>query len=320
MPSSYIAQKQDCPSKLDSWLKHKLKLPYSLIQKLIRKKSIKVNGKVAKTSLILAADDEVKIYANISEFNDFQQNPSKKAIPAKIIELIKKSIIYQDKQIIIINKPSGIAVQGGSGIKYSIDDALALLADADEKLRLTHRIDKDTTGILVLAREKESAKIIADGFKNKLITKTYVALLEGKPKNSSGTVKIKIAKELSGKIEKVIENDAGQDSITEYKLIDHTNGKFSLVIFTPITGRTHQIRVVAKHLGCPIVGDRKYGSKIVNNGLTAKMHLHAYKIDLSKLNLASNSLHKSKIHNIFTAKLPDHFGESLKFLGMNLVK
>ena len=221
-------------------------------------------------------------------------------------DLFKKSLLYEDELILILNKPYGIPVQGGTKINFSIDDILTQLSSDKKTFRLTHRLDKNTTGILIIAKSKEAAKNITKLFKEDNIKKTYLAIVIGEPKGLKGVIKSSIAKVNLNGIEKmkVVESNE-KKAITYYKILETKKG-LSLIEVLPKTGRTHQIRVHLLSKNCPILGDKKYSiSNIKENkyyNLNYKMHLHAKSI--------SFELNKKKY--AFEAALPDHFVETLK--------
>ena len=284
-------------TRLTTWLKSNLHINYELIQKLIRKSNIKVNSKKTSKDYKLSNGDVITIYANINK----QFLATRKVNPklySQLLEQIKNAIIFKDKNIIAINKPYGVATQGGSKIKISVDNILDdLKFESKIRPRLIHRLDKYTTGLLILARTKQIATLLADYFKNNRIEKKYLAVVIGKPQNKFGIVNSKIAK---------LGSEDLKEAITNYKVIaSNTTAKISLIEFKPITGRTHQIRIhAAKNLQCPIVGDIKYGSNIsIIPDLDKKMHLHSSEV---------------KIKNIFDknyslkATLPTHIQLSIK--------
>ena len=202
-----------------------------------------------------------------------------------------KSIIFQNDDYLILNKWEGIATQGGSKINLSIDH---IIKNINLNYRLVHRLDKETTGLLLIAKNLKYAKYFSTLFKQKNIRKYYLALCEGVPKHDKSEVNLNI-KNKKLKTEK---------SLTKYKLLNKKNG-ISQLLYNPKTGKTHQLRIVSKNLGCPIVGDNKY------NGLSkfrnAKLMLHAYALKFSIEN---------KLFEYFV-DLPDHF---LNFINKNNLK
>ena len=250
--------------RLDKYLKIKFSaLTQSFIEKNIRKKNILVNNSRTSAKYIIKENDLVKI---LNFHSDLYKNKItfKKniLIPRKTSELFKKSIIYQDQNFMILNKWSTIATQGGSKINISIDD---IIKSISPDYRLVHRLDKDTSGLLIIAKNLNSAKIFGKLFKSSLIEKTYIALCEGTPKQKESNVLLDI-KNKEDKIE---------HTKTHYKILDVQNN-ISLIQYKPLTGKTHQLRIVSKNLGCSIIGDNKYnGYSKFNN---EELKLNAYNL------------------------------------------
>lgn len=302
-------------SRLDRFLKdHYNELTHSLIEKNIRKKLIKVSNKVTKSNYILKEGDIVNIYQkfidNISK--EGKENSGNDYIDHKFLQLIKGAIIYEDDNILAFNKPSGIAVQGGTNIKHSIDHALKYLnLRKKDELKLVHRIDKDTSGLLLVARNKIIARQLAQQFNHKTIKKVYWAVVHGKPKYNEDVINRPLLKKSFGNnIDKIIEDPYGDEAITCYKLIDF-NQEFSLLELIPITGRTHQLRVHCKLIGCPILGDNKYGKEINQNikNIEKKLHLHAKQIYINNL-ISDKEL-------VLQAPLPEYVKNTIELLGFN---
>ena len=288
--------------RLNRWfLKYYPSLPLGRLQKLLRTKQIKVDGKKAETSLKLLEGQEIRI----PPMDDTLTEEKTNSISKKDLEFIRSLVIYKDKNIIVLNKPSGIAVQGGTKIEKHIDAMLeGLMFESTEIPKLVHRIDKDTSGLLVLARDRKNAEVLTKAFKDHNLQKIYMAIVRGCPKKSSGQINAPLEK--IG--EKSVVTDAGKKAITNYEIKDSLGDKFALLELEPLTGRTHQIRAHLDYIGAPIVGDSKYfGSKRERfNDISDKLYLHAYKIDLS--NIYKNLKLK--------ADLPNHFIEALKVLGL----
>lgn len=295
---------EDDGIRLNRWfLKYYPNLPLARLQKLLRTKQIKVDGKKAESALKLASGQELRI----PPMDDKPAEKSNQAVSRKDEELIKSLVIYKDENIIVLNKPSGLAVQGGTNTLHHVDGMLeALKFEKEEAPKLVHRIDKETSGILVLARDRKNAEVLTRAFKDRDLDKTYLALVRGCPKKLSGEVKANLLK--VG--EKMKVDNEGKKALTEYRVVDMVGNKFALVEAKPMTGRTHQIRAHLEYLGTPIVGDDKYfGAKRERIGvLKDKLYLHAYKIDLS-------SIYKNLR---ITAKLPDYFAEALTTLGLEI--
>ena len=290
--------------RLNRWfLKYYPGLSLGRFQKLVRTKQIKVNGAKAEANTRLEAGFEVRVPPLDNEKKE-QVHIGVSQSDAKFIESL---VIYKDEKIIVINKPSGLAVQGGTNTERHVDGMLeALKFGMEEKPKLVHRIDKDTSGILVLARDRKMADILTKAFREHTLQKTYLALVRGMCDKEFGEIKAPLEK-IDGRVQVI---DSGKSAVTEYEILDNVGDKFALVSASPLTGRTHQIRAHMEYMGMPILGDDKYFGKerSKNDLFSKKLHLHAYKIDLS-------SVYGKK--KVVKAKLPDYFKESIKVLGLN---
>jgi len=314
-------KESDDGMRLNRWfLKYYPDLPLSRLNKLLRTKQIKVDGKKAEAAFKLLGGQEARV-PPMEETADPARIPRRQVakeflpplkrgggISEKDVEFIQKMVIYKDDNIIVLNKPSGIAVQGGTKTERHIDGMLeGLRFGNEESPKLVHRIDKDTSGILVLARNRKYAEILTRAFRERDLPKTYLALVSGVPSRPNG--EIKAALEKVG--EKSIAVDGGKKAVTIYKVLESAGESFALIEAKPLTGRTHQIRAHLELLGTPIVGDDKYfgaGRKRFNL-LADKLHLHAYKIDLSEV--VGKRLE-------ITAPLPGFFAKDLESLGFKI--
>jgi 23S rRNA pseudouridine955/2504/2580 synthase len=296
---------EDDGMRLNRWfLKYYPALSLGRFQKLLRTKQIKVDNQRAEAGLKLSAGQEIRVPPLEAE----KATPQHTGISSKDSQFIQSMVIYKDDNIIVLNKPSGLAVQGGTNTTRHIDGLLeALTFDKPEKPKLVHRIDKDTSGILVLARNRLWADKLTKAFREHALQKTYLALVAPTPKQENGDIKVPLEK--IG--EKVFVTDNGKPAHTHYETIDSVGNKFALLAAEPLTGRTHQIRAHLEYIGSPIVGDDKYflGDKRAKYELlTDKLHLHAYKIDLS-------SLYNKKC--LIKAPLPETFKQDLEQIGIH---
>lgn len=288
--------------RLDKLLCEKFDISFALAQKLIREKKIKVNGAKAEYSYRVAILDQVEIFSNLAI--RFNQQSKKPAISLNKLEQFSKKIfenpLFEDENLIAIDKPSGIACQGGTGIEICIDDILKT-----KKYQLLHRLDKDTSGVLLIAKNNATAEKITEAFRNKTIDKTYLALTYGVFKKESGTINIPLLKKNFGKNDKIMPDFTdGKTAITNYQVLK-TFEDFTLLKLMPITGRTHQLRVHCKEIGYPIINDVKYGGiKVMRKELSKRLCLHSYQI---KINSYSPPL-------VITTKLPDFLTKFNKFI------
>jgi len=233
--------------RLDKYLKRKFSgLKQSFIEKNLRKKNILVNNKITKSNYIIKIDDQVKI-KNFSEevYPNFEKVKSKININKSLKQNFRNSVLYENENFLVLDKWSGIATQGGTNISMSID---TIIKNISMQYNLVHRLDKETTGLLIIAKNLKYTKIFGQIFKSQKLKKTYLALCDGKPKLKESYVDLLINSKDKVKTIK---------TKTYYKVLLY-NQKISLIKFEPKTGKKHQLRIVAKNLGCPIIGDLKY--------------------------------------------------------------
>ena len=279
----------DVETRIDRWLKRNLSLvTQSFIEKNLRKGFIKVNNYKVKSSYKVKINDIISIY-NFSnkKFSKKKIKKINKSIPQEIIKKYYKSIIFENNNFIVLNKWDGIATQGGSKINYSINDIIKSISNY---YNLVHRLDIETSGLLIISKNLKTTKLLGLLFREKKIEKKYIAICQGIPKNKNSIIKKKIT----------IQSNKQKISLTKtaYQVL-FKNKKLSIILFTPFTGKKHQLRIVAKKIGCPIIGDRKYNPDFKNN--IEKLKLNAFSI---------NFLFEDKKFK-FYSKLPVHFNEFL---------
>lgn len=278
--------------RLDRYIRRKYgQVPQSLIEKAVRNKDILVNGRKAKTSDRVSNDDVIFIHPNIGKLFDNISNTNKYtkkiAISKKYVDAFKNIIIYEDESLLVVNKPSGMAVQLGSKINVALD---IIARTYNPELRLVHRIDKDTSGLTIFAKNPEVAHYMLEQFKTKSLKKTYVALLSKKVNFKNITIRERLLKD---KDKVIIDPVNGKDAITQFSFIKNISG-MSLVYAKPLTGRTHQIRVHLAAINAPILGDKKYGGK-----QNKHLYLHAYTVTLKQYTTGKTIS--------ITAPLPEYF-------------
>ncbi len=283
-------------TRLDKWFKKKVKLlPQSLIERTLRKGKILVNGKKVKSSYKMQINDEIKIYSDIDNDSKiikkkFSYLPSKKDY-----EMIVNNILYENDHYFVLNKPYNLAVQSGTKTGKNIYDILKNYPETNySKPHLVHRLDAETTGILIISKTYKSAKFFSESFKNQTINKSYLAIVEGVLNNKNGVLR----NELS-----YIENNKEKKhlSITNYKVISENNS-FSLLLLHPETGRKHQLRRQLSIIHHPILGEKKYTNKNLNKTKELHLMLHAYKVHF-------HINGKNVMHN---AEIPIYFQEFCK--------
>lgn len=275
---SLIVSDEYANLRIDKFLCKKFDISFAYCQKLIREKKVQINHTKIDIRTKISTQDIVEIYSQLNLRNNTipfkkKQNYSK---IEKLHDKFWQSKIFEDDNLIIINKPSGLASQGGTSVEYSVDDFVK-----KNKYHLVHRIDKDTSGILLIAKNKICADFLLKSFKEKTIVKTYIALVVGHVKNSKGTINMPLLKKKLGKNEKVqVDIEFGKEAITNYKVVKHHENYTELEL-NPITGRTHQIRVHCKEIGHPILNDFKYGKlKADFKKIFPRLCLHAFKVEI----------------------------------------
>jgi 23S rRNA pseudouridine955/2504/2580 synthase len=270
--------------RLDRWFRrHFPGVPQSAIQKLCRTGQLRVDGKRAEAATRLVSGQAVRI-------PPLPAAPAAKLVahanPAATRE-IEAMILYQDDHLIVLNKPYGLAVQGGPGISRHVDGMLeGLRTEGGERPRLVHRLDRDTTGLLLIARSPGAAAKLAASFRGRDMDKTYWAVVAGRPVPVEGEIDLPLKRIGGDRGERTApaerdDEDAAR-AITEYRTLDHAARKLAWLELKPHTGRTHQLRVHCVAIRAPILGDVKYARPDQNNafaatvaGLSEKMHLHA---------------------------------------------
>lgn len=264
--------------RIDNYLRTLLKgVPKSLIYRIVRKGEIRVNKKRVKPEYKLQANDQLRIPPiRIAEPN---AAPSTKLDKVASLE---SHILYEDELFIILNKPSGMAVHGGSGLSFGVIEALRALRPSERFLELVHRLDRDTSGCLVIAKKRSALKNLHEQLRDRKIDKRYQALVAGHWPPDRYKVKAPLLKNTLKSGERLVSvNEEGKPSETRFRILQQFT-QATLVEASPITGRTHQIRVHCLHAGHPIACDDKYGDSEFDHDMQGKglkrLFLHAYSI------------------------------------------
>ena len=322
---------EDEDQRLDRWLKRMFSdLNQIQIEKMCRKGELRIDGGRVKPSNRLEKGQKVRIPPlNVSKAKVLKVETN---ISISDRSMIWSSVIYKDDYIFVLNKPPGIAVQGGSRQKQTNIDFLleVLREDGFEKPRLVHRLDKDTSGVLLIARTRKVAEVLSKSFKLKSVRKIYWALVAGSPPNLVGSIRYGLLKQKIGRgSEKIIcihpdeflKNKDVKKALTDYVVIEKITQRATWVGLSPITGRTHQLRAHMAEIGCPIIGDGKYGTRAQTNEgagwgaqiggiISRKLHLHARSLSF---------LHPITQAYIFIeADLPLHMKKSWETFNWNI--
>lgn len=309
---TFTVEGSDDGARLDRWIRrHHPQITQGKLQQGLRKGWIKLDGKKTKSDARLEAGVTVSIAPVLLALESAAPQKKAQKLTEKQIQETRAMVIYEDEHCLVLNKPAGLAVQGGSGITDSVDARLdALKGRSGERPRLVHRLDKDTSGALLLAKTGKDATFLTKAFAGKEVKKIYLALAVGLPDPRTGKIDLPLSKQGGEGAEKMgADEEDGKRAITLYHVADHALNRLCLVELAPVTGRTHQLRAHMAAIGHPILGDGKYGGKdafIPSMELGRRLHLHAWRIMLPSLGLD------------VTSPLPEHIRASFKELGFDV--
>jgi len=252
-------------------------VPRSRIFRLIRRGEVRVNGRRASPEQRLTAGDSVRLPPVREAAPD-----APRRVPAGLIQIIEHAIIHEDERLLVLDKPGGVAVHGGSGLSFGVIEALRA-SRPQQTLELAHRLDRDTSGVLLIAKRSSALRALHALLRDGAVQKSYLALLAGRWNLGHKRIDAPLRTDLRVGGERTVKVDAhGKNALTEFKLIEHYGARASLIEAIIHTGRTHQIRVHAAYCGHPVAGDAKYGDEGFNEamvpmGLT-RMFLHAHSL------------------------------------------
>ncbi|MBA5777942.1 RluA family pseudouridine synthase [Stappia sp. F7233] len=307
--------------RLDRWFKsHYPDLGFGHLQKLLRTGQVRVDGKRVDAATRVAPGQSVRIPplqtdAKVEAQDKANAKPRSRKLDADDRRAVEAMILYEDREVMVLNKPAGLAVQGGSGLSRHLDGMLEAFRDEKgNKPRLVHRLDRETSGILLLAKTRRAAQELSKSFRARQTRKIYWALVAGVPRPRQGRVSTYLARDEGMERMRIARHgeDDAQHSVSLYSVVDQAGPKVSWVSLRPITGRTHQLRAHAAHIGHPIVGDPKYFNVEnweVPGGVQNKLHLHARRIVIP---------HPAGNGSIdVSAPLPPHMQQSWNLLGFD---
>lgn len=308
---------EDGELRLDRWFKrHFPALGHGRLEKLLRTGQVRVDGARVKAGHRLAPGQRIRVPPIGPAPAAAKRRPPPKPLPVSDADAwaLRKSVLYMDDDVLAINKPAGLAVQGGTGTRRHLDGMLdALKLGARERPRLVHRLDRDTSGVLVLARNVNAAAWLGREFQGRNVRKLYWALVVGRPPRDEGQVEMALAKRPTrGGGERVAADDDGKPAVTRYKVIEALGPRAAWLALMPLTGRTHQIRAHCAAIGTPIVGDGKFGGArafMQGEGIGRQMHLHARAIELPM---------PGGTRRRITAPLPEHMAETWRLFGFDV--
>lgn len=297
--------------RLDRWFKRHLpQVGFATVSRWARTGQIRVDGKRADVADRLGTGQVVRVPPG----GDTPENQPKtrKPLTEDQIAQAEAMVISKDRAAIVLNKPPGLATQGGSGTFQHVDGLLDAYADEGPRPRLVHRLDKDTSGVLLIARTPGSAAYFSKRFSGRSARKIYWALVIGVPDIDDGMIDLPLSKQPGSGGEKMMvdKSGEGQAARSRYRVIDRAGNRAAWVELQPMTGRTHQLRVHMAAIGHPIVGDGKYGGPdaFLSGSISRKMHLHARRLIID---------HPDGDLIDVRADLPEHFATSLEQLGFD---
>ncbi|MBY5410297.1 RluA family pseudouridine synthase [Rhizobium leguminosarum] len=306
--------------RLDRWFKvHFPGLGFGPLQKLLRSGQVRVDGGRVKSDARVQPGQTVRV-PPLDVDAKLKSGPiaGKDLKHSTDFELLSRMVLHEDEKVIVLNKPPGLAVQGGSGVARHIDQMLeAWTSPKGEKPRLVHRLDRDTSGVLVIARTRGAAQKLTTAFRERDTKKTYWALVKGVPRKHEDKISTWLVKEptIDGDRMRIAKHgeDGADHAVSFYRVLETAAQNLAWLEMEPYTGRTHQLRVHALHIGHPIIGDPKYFDEDPNwdfpGGVQKKLHLHARRIDIP---------HPSGGRLRVTAPLPSHMVQTWNLLGLDL--
>lgn len=322
----------EAEQRLDRWFRRRWPhVSQGRVEKMCRKGEIRVGGARVRASTRVAPGDVVRIPPLPDPAETSTDQASSSAMDQDILAeanaLANERVIYRDQHLLVLNKPPGLAVQGGSKQHKHLGAMLGSFRfDRPDTPRLVHRLDRDTSGLLVLARTAAAASILGGVFRSRSVEKIYVAAVAGRPEPQSGTIRYGLVKQGGRGAERMeivhpddVEGTEGaRHATTHYRVLDQAAGRVAAVALKPVTGRTHQLRAHMAALGSPIAGDGKYGGRHQDNpgsgwgaglggALSRKLHLHAAELAFS------HPITNERLY--FTAPLPEHMKRTWDLMG-----
>ncbi len=320
----------EAEQRLDRWLRRRFpSLAQGQIERLCRKGAVRVDGARVRAATRIAPGQTVRV-PPLPERTDTGGPVDPPAPNTEWLERLHSAILFRDDDLLVLNKPAGLAVQGGTAQRIHLGAMLSELRFGNsEKPRLIHRLDKDTSGLLVLARNGAAAASLGRLFRSRDVEKIYVAAVAGRPQPPAGTIRYGLLKTgaAGGERMQTLHPDDVHDTVgaraavTDFRVIEQSGKRAAFVLLRPRTGRTHQLRAHMAAIGCPIAGDGKYGGRGQENfgdgwgaalggGLSRKLHLHALRLNFRHP--------RSGLPVRFEAPLPDHMERTWQVFGWSV--
>ena len=310
---TFTVSDDDDGIRLDRWFKRHLpEVSFNIVSRWARTGQLRVAGKRAVPGDRVEAGQEIRVpWLDSAPQRPTRTQPRRDPLTPDEEQFVRDMVIYDDPSAFVLNKPPGLATQGGTKTHQHLDRLLDGLADERGRPKLVHRLDKDTSGALLVARTARSAGHFAKAFSGRTAKKVYWALVVGVPEPAQGTIDAPLAKQPGTGGEKMhVDPEHGLPAKTRWRVIDRAGNRAAWVELQPLTGRTHQLRAHMASIGHPIVGDAKYGGAeaFLTGGISRKLHLHARRIRIDAPDGGTIDV---------TVELPSHFAESLATLGFD---
>jgi 23S rRNA pseudouridine955/2504/2580 synthase len=309
----FVVDAEDDGIRLDRWFKRHLPdASFNIVSRWARTGQLRVDGKRAAPGDRIEAGQEIRV-PPAEPITDARPKKARPPVSEEMAEFARSLVIHKDKAALVLNKPAGLATQGGTKTESHVDGLLdALCFELEARPKLVHRLDKDTSGALLLARTPRAAAHFSKAFSSRTARKVYWALVMGVPEIYDGFIDLPLAKQPGTGGEKMhVDEKEGQTARTRYRVVERAGNRCCWVELQPYTGRTHQLRVHMAAIGHPIVGDGKYGGKdaFLTGTISRKMHLHARRIRID---------HPDGGQVDVRADLPPHMAESFADLGLDI--
>jgi 23S rRNA pseudouridine955/2504/2580 synthase len=309
---TFTVSEDDDGIRLDRWFRrNQPEVSFNTVSRWARTGQLRLDGKRVAPGERILAGQEIRVPPVEPQAQQSRPSrPERQPLNSEEEEFVRSLVIYSDDSAFVLNKPAGLATQGGTKTKTHLDRLLDGLSDeAGTRPKLVHRLDKDTSGALLVARTARAAAFFSKSFAGRTAKKIYWALIVGVPSADEGLIDAPLAKQPGTGGEKMhVDEEHGAPAKTRWRVIDRAGNRAAWVELQPLTGRTHQLRAHMAAIGHPIVGDGKYGGadSFLTGGISRKLHLHA-----RRLRIDSPAGGKIDV----TAELPEHFAQSLDTLG-----
>jgi 23S rRNA pseudouridine955/2504/2580 synthase len=311
-PEPVVVAEDEAGLRLDRWFKRRYPhVAHGQLERMLRTGQIRVDGRRAKAGERLEPRQLIRVppLAQVSAAQGAR--PPARPPSADEAEDLDARILHRDDHLLVIDKPAGLAVQGGSKTPRHLDGMLDALRFGGERPRLVHRLDKDTSGVLVLARTGRAATALTAAFASGEVRKLYWAVVVGLPATAAGRIEQPLSKRFGAIGERMTADEAGRPAVTDYRVIERAGRRAAWLALEPLTGRTHQLRAHCALIGTPILGDGKYGGEaafLEGVGIGERLHLHARTIRFP---------HPAGGEVTITAPLPPHMRATWHFFGFS---